>query len=51
MPYYGVNVTGPAVTVIPPDCSVVIGVEPNVKLYVLSDNTLITKPLTFSYKL
>jgi hypothetical protein len=34
MPYYGVNVTGPAVTVIPPESSVIVGVDPNVNVYV-----------------
>ena len=32
MPYYGVKVTGPAVTVNPPDCSVILGVDPNVNV-------------------
>tara|TARA_A100001011_G_scaffold225347_1_gene233369 strand:- start:6 stop:227 length:222 start_codon:yes stop_codon:yes gene_type:complete len=44
MPYYGVNVTGPAVTVIPPESSVIVGVDPNVNVYLSVVVTVIEKP-------
>ena len=44
MPYYGVRVTGPAVTVIPPELSVIVGVDPNVNVYLSVVVTVIVKP-------
>ena len=44
MPYYGVKVTGPAVTVIPPDSSVIVGVDPIVNVYLSVVVTVILKP-------
>ena len=43
------NVTGPADTVAPPDSSVILGVTPNVNVYLSAVVTVILKPLEFSY--
>ena len=43
------NVTGPADTVAPPDSSVILGVAPNVNVYLSAVVTVILKPLEFSY--
>ena len=46
--YHAVNVTGPADTVGPPDSSVILGVAPNVNVYLLDVVTVMLKPLEFS---
>ena len=47
--YHAVNVTGPADTVGPPDSSVILGVAPNVNVYLSDVVTVILNPLEFSY--
>ena len=40
--------TGPADTVAPPDSSVILGVTPNVNVYLSAVVTVMLKPLEFS---
>ena len=47
--YHAVIVTGPADTVGPPESSVILGVAPNVNVYLSDVVTVILKPLEFSY--
>jgi hypothetical protein len=48
MPYYGVIVTGPAVTVIPPEVSVTVAFDPAAKVYLSVPVTVILNPDPFS---
>ena len=44
---HALNVTGPADTVAPPDSSVILGVTPNVNVYLSAVVTVMLKPLEF----
>ena len=49
MPAYASKGTGPAVTVIPPACSVILGVDPNVNVQLSVVVTVIEKPASALY--